>query len=300
MPQPSLPLIVGIELLVLFAIWRFDLLAGWLNAPEADESLRHGAELVRASRALELWVGWRVTSRGLALGIVVLSVIAGEVASFWFPNWWSGVAIGVLSFVAAVWGVWILAYGLYPRLLRERFAVQVEEAIMIVGDELKAGHSVEIALARVVAQMGWPLKYEFREALLYFAAAAGLEPLEEVIALVANKPDYGSNDLHLVAVAISILRPLGGDLGELCRQMAQVIRKRRITQQQINILLTRGRSQALTLLVFAVVLNVVVLSFPYFSAQLWGTLVGRVAVTISMLMLAIGAFLVSRLLRTEV
>lgn len=51
---------------------------------------------------------------------------------------------------------------------------------------------------------------------------------------------------------------------------------------------------------FAVVLNVVVLSFPYFSAQLWGTLVGRVAVTISMLMLAIGAFLVSRLLRTEV
>ncbi len=53
-------------------------------------------------------------------------------------------------------------------------------------------------------------------------------------------------------------------------------------------------------LVFAVVLNVVVLSFPYFSAQLWGPLVGRVAVTRSMLMLAIGAFLVSRLLRTEV
>ncbi|MBI5829674.1 MAG: hypothetical protein HZB20_09080, partial [Chloroflexi bacterium] len=57
MPQPSMPVIVGIELLVLFAIWRFDLLAGWLNAPEADESLRQGAELVRASRALELWVG---------------------------------------------------------------------------------------------------------------------------------------------------------------------------------------------------------------------------------------------------
>ncbi|WP_143447530.1 type II secretion system F family protein [Kineosporia sp. R_H_3] len=228
---------------------------------------------------------WLLIQVGIAVGIsVVFLVISG-----------GSLLATVLGLVIGLTGPWILLT--IRRDQRESaFLAQLPDTLQLIAGSLQAGYSLPQALDTVVREGRPPMSAEFNRALIETRLGRTVEDALEGIA-----SRTASDDFSWVVMAIRVQREIGGNLAELLQTVGDTIRERQRLRRQVKVLSAEGRLSAWILgslpLVFGVYL---VLVKPEYVRPMFGSPIGLAMVGLAALLLAVGAFWISRAVKVEV
>jgi len=173
---------------------------------------------------------------------------------------------------------------------------QLPDALDLMGRAMKAGHAFPSALQMVGNEMPEPIASEFR--LVFDEINYGISTQEALTNLTLRVP---STDVSYFVIAALIQRETGGNLAELLGNISQLIRERLKLMGTIRVLSAEGRLSAwiLTLLPFALGLAIQIVN-PKFLSVLWTDPIGLKMVGFAVVLMIIGIFAMSRIIKIRV
>lgn len=173
---------------------------------------------------------------------------------------------------------------------------QLPEIIDLLSRALKAGHALPGALQMAATEGTEPAATEFR--MVFDEVNFGVPMQNALMNLAVRVP---INDLRYFVIAVLIQRESGGNLAELLDKISNLIRARLTLLGRIRVLSAEGRLSAwiLSCLPFAVafVINIV---NPGFLSVLWTDPAGIKMVTTALVMMVIGIYVMSRIIKIRV
>jgi Flp pilus assembly protein TadB len=294
-------IIFVVESIGLYLLWRLGLWRRLVKGIDAaltrvangqpGTAKRMAQAMVRAADYLELTRGTRVTPATFWLNYLIGGVILSELLAG--SNGDTLRILLSLIMLVVVFGVMLtilLGGSMYNRAAQRAMARLLPDALGIMGDEIGAGHAPEAAVQRVAMQFGKPINQEFGDALIKMVASGGLIPIDEALSEIAQNPVYQNDALDQAALTIAVVRPLGGDLGELLTDLARLLRRREATDREIRTQLAPGRQAAWTLVFIIGGLQLALTVFPIFSPVLWGTYPGRIVLILAFILIGLSIY----------
>ncbi len=179
---------------------------------------------------------------------------------------------------------------------RSDFEAQFPDVLDLVAASLQSGSSMAQALEMVVAEADEPAAGEFSRVLN--ATRLGL-PLVDALKVMAER--MGSRDLDWTVQAIVVQQRTGGRLADILHTVAEFMRGREEVRREVKALSAEGRLSAVVLgaLPFALAGMILVMNPDYLN-PLFTTIYGWVMMAVAGVMLAIGFFVMSRMVKIEV
>jgi tight adherence protein B len=173
---------------------------------------------------------------------------------------------------------------------------QLPDALDLMGRALRAGHAFPTALKMVGDEMKDPIGGEF--ATVFDEVNFGVS-MGDALMSMADRVD--STDLRYFVVAVLIQRETGGNLSELLDNISKIIRERLKLLGQIRVLSAEGKMSAwvLGLLPFGAA-GMIQLTNPKFLAVLYTDPAGQKMVGFALFMMAVGFFVMRRIIRIRV
>lgn len=220
---------------------------------------------------------------GAAIGLLVVGLLVSPI-------------LGVLAGAPLGWG----ACGLYRKFKASRrirhFEEQLPESLMLVVGSLRSGFSLAQALIALVRESPEPVSGEFGRALAETRIGVGLED-----ALERTAERVGSRDLSWLVMAIRIQREVGGNLAEIMETAVDTMRERARLRRHVRSLTAEGRLSAYVLLGLPIFLGGwMFLMRGEYVRPLYTEPLGIVMLVFAVIMVVIGAFWMSRLVKVEV
>jgi tight adherence protein B len=191
-----------------------------------------------------------------------------------------------------------------PRVVVERlwerrialFESQLLDGLTFMSNGLKSGLSLLQSMDMVREELDDPIKQEF--ALLLNEQRLGV-PLED--ALVNLEKRVGTEDIQIVVTSINILRQSGGNLSETFDTVATTIRERKKVQGRIASLTAQGVAQGVIITAMPFVLGFILwMMDPVLISRLWTTWLGWIFLFAMLVLQAMGAWIMSRIIRIRV
>ena len=220
---------------------------------------------------------------------------------------------GAAAFVAAVIG--FLLGGLLPAFLllvmapvglavllnvlvsrrRRKFDEQVPDALQMLAGGLRAGHSLLRAVDAAAEENESPMKEELSRVVNETRIGRDLgESLADVARRTANE-DFAS-----ITRAIEIHREVGGDLAQVLDNVGETIRDRTQLRGQVKALSAEGRMSAMVLMALPILMFTGLVMFnPTYSRTFLTTVPGFLMIAASVVLLAVGGFWLSRLIKPK-
>ena len=152
------------------------------------------------------------TMVNLAAGAVLAALGLWAVNVGWFAASGCGAAILLLPLI------WV---SLRRKRRMTKLAAQLPDVFEMMGQALRAGHSLAGAIQLVYEQMPPPIATEFAQ--VYHEQNLGVR-VEDALQAMANRVD--SLDVRFFVTAVMIQRQTGGDLAEVLDNISGVIRER--------------------------------------------------------------------------
>lgn len=173
---------------------------------------------------------------------------------------------------------------------------QLAETIDLMSRALKAGHAFPGALQMAATEGTEPTASEFR--IVFDEVNFGV-PLQNALMNLAVRVPI--NDLRYFVIAVLIQRESGGNLAELLDKISSLIRARLTLLGKIRVLSAEGRLSAwiLSCLPFAVALIINIVN-PGFLSVLWTDPAGMKLAGGALTLMAIGIFVMSRIIKIRV
>lgn len=173
---------------------------------------------------------------------------------------------------------------------------QLPDAVELIARALRAGHPLAPAMQMVADELPEPIGSEFGVA---FDEINYGVPLNEAMFNLARR--VPADDLRFFAVAVVLQRETGGNLAEILDNISKLIRERFKLLGTIRVLSAEGKLSAwiLSLLPFATAL-MINLANPGFMSVLWTDPAGRKLVFGAMVMMAVGIFWLTRIVKIRV
>lgn len=134
---------------------------------------------------------------------------------------------------------------------RNRFNLQLVDALIDMGNALRSGFSINQAIEHVVENGESPISEEFGAMLHQTRVGVTFEQ-----ALHNLDERIGSEDLSLVVMSIETARRTGGNLAEIFESISRTIRERLRIQTRIRTLTAQGRLQGIVLSLMPVVIGI--------------------------------------------
>jgi tight adherence protein B len=176
------------------------------------------------------------------------------------------------------------------------FEANLPDALALLAGALRSGFTLNQAIGSVVREGTRPTAEEFGRALTEVRLGAELE--DALDGLATRLRCY---DLSLVVMAIRTSREVGGNLAEVLQITAMTMRERSQLRQQVKVLSAEGRISAKVLIALPLVMAAYLLVFKRgYLNPLVNTGVGIVLFAGGGLLLGIGSFWLSRLVKIEV
>jgi tight adherence protein B len=124
-------------------------------------------------------------------------------------------------------------------------------------------------------------------------------PVEDALEGIGKR--MSSQDFSWVVMAVRIQRDVGGNLAELLTTVADTLRERERLRRQVKVLSAEGRLSgwilgSLPVLFFAYL----ALANPTYLAPLWSTSLGIAMMVLAVVLLGVGAFWLTRVVKVEV
>jgi tight adherence protein B len=220
---------------------------------------------------------------------------------------WSVLALAVgasldwpLLLRALVLGLGLLVFTAYLYHRRNQRMVRIGQALPdaldLMARSMQAGHAFTSALQVTAKDCPPPLSHELRT--VFEEINFGISAAQALKAL-AQRVD--SDDIRYFVVAVIIQSETGGNLAEILKNTAHLIRERQKIAGVVRVLSAEGRISAviLSLLPFALAALMSLLN-PGFISRLWTDPMGLQLVYISLAMMTVGILWMWRLIQIRV
>jgi tight adherence protein B len=260
------------------------------SIPQLNNLLQHipgasrlGLLIIQAGRT------WTVAS--VLLGSIVAALVTGWAASMFVP------ALPLVLLIAGAVGSAPYAYLSLQRASRfRRFEETLPEAIDLMCRALKAGHAVTSMIEMVSQETADPVASEFR--IVFEEQNLGL-PLREAILNLANRVPL--DDVRFLSTAILVQKETGGNLAEILDKTAFIMRERMRLKGQVRIYTAQGRVSGWVLCMLPFVMFLLLtLVHPEYEKKLWTDPLGLHLVYAGLIMMAIGVFLIRKIVDIKV
>jgi tight adherence protein B len=161
---------------------------------------------------------------------------------------------------------------------------------------LQAGLSLAQGMDTIVREGADPIAGEFRRALV--ETRLGVQ-VEDALDSIAER--MTSDDFRWTVMAVRIQREVGGNLAELMLNVAATMREREYLRRQVKSLSAEGRFSAYILLVMPPgVLMYEATTNRHYLSPLISTPMGWLMLGVMGVMMGLGAFMMSRMIKLEV
>lgn len=247
----------------------------------------HDRSTMRLARAAVSFTPaeWLLLQAGCSLGSALLLVLFG----------WN-------LLIAAAGGTLIGVVGPNAYLVRrgkrrqKAFADKLPDALQMTAGSLSAGYSLAQALDGLVREGSEPMATEIGKALA--ESRLGV-PVESTLERVAER--MSSKDFSWVVMAIRVQREVGGNLGGVLTTVSATMRERAMLRRHVRGLSAEGRLSAYILigLPFALLLFMFTSRREYLE-PMYTTFLGWLLIGVAVMLLSIGSFLMSRMVKVEV
>lgn len=217
----------------------------------------------------------------------------------------AGLLIGAGLFGRFWLGLVLMAFGaVIPRVVlvtkiskrTAAFLEQLPETLQLLSGSLQAGYGFVQALDTVAKESPTPTSSEFSRVLT--EARLGM-PLEDALDEMADR--VGGEDFRWVVLAINIQRQVGGNLASLLTTVSNTLRERERVRRQIKVLSAEGRLSAIILTALPFVLfGYLSLVNPGYIAELTTTTIGKIMMVGSLILIAIGALWMRKMIKIDV
>lgn len=179
---------------------------------------------------------------------------------------------------------------------RNKFNMQLVEALGSMSNALRAGFSINQAFETVVQNGEKPISQEFGVMLQQMRVGMNFYD-----ALQSLDKRIGSDDLTLVVTSIDIARRTGGNLTEIFDKISLTIRERMRIERRVQTLTAQGRLQGIIVACMPVLLGTAMtfikpdLMIPFFQS-----VNGMLAIGIMVTLIAVGWFFISKIIKIDV
>lgn len=267
-----------------------------------DRVARSAVELagrVSDKRGFDQTLGLKLEAGGLVLkpaewlliltGATVVGALAGALVSGFG-------LLGILLGGVVGFAIPYLYLSIRVSSRRKEFDSVLAETLTLVAGSLSAGHSIQQAFDTVVRESDGVMRDELGRALA--EARLGV-PFEDALTHVAERMD--SEDFRWVVMAITVQREIGGDLAEVLRNVADMLRERERLRRQVKTLSAEGRLSAYVLIGLPIAMfGYMLMVRPEYISLLFTTTVGLIMALLALLLLVVGAIWMSRIIKIEV
>jgi tight adherence protein B len=207
--------------------------------------------------------------------------------------------IQILTCIGAGIAVFALPIMFLVHKRRRRIKIMVEQlpdVFELMGQALRAGHSLASGIQLVSVQMPDPIAGEF--ARVFHEQNLGIK-IEEALLNMADRVDQ--LDVRFFVTAVLIQRQTGGDLAEVLDKIGKVIRDRIQLFGAVRALTAEGRLSGLVLLLLPVIVFFISLSVnPDYARQLLDTPNGRIMLGSAICMDLMGMALIRKIVNIKV
>lgn len=170
------------------------------------------------------------------------------------------------------------------------------DSIDLMARALRAGHSVASAIEVISEQGAKPVSTEF--GLVYKEQNFGL-PFRESLMNMSTR--VASQDLQFLITAMLVQKETGGNLTDILDRTTHVIRERLRIHGEVRVKTAQGRLTGWILSMLPVVLAILLNCFnPGFEKPLFEDPFGRILLYCGAGMLAVGTFVISRIVDIKV
>jgi tight adherence protein B len=258
--------------------------------------------LVGAERSLEAtraWARFKETLELAEIRMSALHVTLWTTVATIFTMWLLVALGGSLMFAIPGLAVPLVVRSLIRRKLdrrRKQFAEQLPDNLQVLASALRAGHSFVGALSVVVDDAAEPSRTEFRRVVADEQLGV---PLEDAIRTVVRRMD--NSDLEQVALVAALQRRAGGSMAEVLERVTDTVRERFELRRLVQTLTAQGRLSrwVVSALPVALLAALSVLN-PAYTAPLFTTSAGRVALFIAGAMVVTGSYVIKRIVDIKV
>ncbi|GAB7024482.1 type II secretion system F family protein [Salidesulfovibrio brasiliensis] len=178
----------------------------------------------------------------------------------------------------------------------DRFQAQLPEALDLLARALKAGHTFGGGMRMVADEFEDPIGSEIRQTIDEINYGMDADRALDSLMKRVECPD-----LKFFVVSVNIQRETGGNLAEIISNIARLVRERFQLHGKIKVLSAEGRISALILILlpFAVAGILYVIN-PGYMSLLWTTELGRTMAVSAACSMALGAFVIRRMIKIKV
>ena len=179
---------------------------------------------------------------------------------------------------------------------RDRFNVQLPEALATMSNALRAGFSISQAFDSVVEQGEKPMSEEF--AILQQQLKIGMS-FEDALESMSQR--VGSDELTLVTTAILISRKTGGNVTEIFDKISETIRGRMKIERKVKTLTAQGRIQGIIVSAMPIFLGLVMtmikprLMIPYLTSPM-----GMLSVLVMCALIFVGWLMIRKIIKIDI
>lgn len=176
------------------------------------------------------------------------------------------------------------------------FGEQLPDTLTMIANSLAAGLSVPQAIDTVVREGQAPIAGELRRALV--EQRLGVD-IGDALDGIATR--MGSVDFAWVVMAVRIQREVGGNLAEVLETVAETLREREYLRRQVRTLSAEGRLSAYILGGLPVAMFCYLLiANREFAQPLYTTLLGLLLLGAAVVLVSVGGWVMSRMVKVEV
>ncbi len=218
--------------------------------------------------------------------MLVSMIVVGAAVWAAFGNLPFGVFMGLIALFLPNFVIWLL-----KRRREKLFGVQLIDALVGMGNALRAGFSLPMSLELLAREMPNPMGQEMR--MVTQEMRIGVTTEDALRHLAQRMP---SEDLNLLITCITITREVGGNLSEIFDNIADTIRERHRIQGKIESLTAQGKLQGIIVALLPVAIGVALtLINPGLMAPMFHSYAGWLMLSVIVIMEAIGVYIIWRL-----
>ncbi|GAA3673148.1 hypothetical protein GCM10023081_09400 [Arthrobacter ginkgonis] len=219
---------------------------------------------------------------------------AGAVVAALLGTALNGLGLGLVLALLVPLAGWLVLTVLREK-RRTKFGLQLPDLVLTLAGSLRAGHSVMRAIDSAAEEFDAPMSEEL--ARIVNEVRMGRNP-EETMVETARRMD--SDDFSWIAEAIQINREVGGDLSQVLDQVGDTIRERAQIKGQVRALSAEGKMSAYILIALPFgISGVLYVMNPDYLGTLFSHPLGLAMLAVGGIMLAIGSFWMSRMIKIK-
>lgn len=234
-------------------------------------------------------ITWGLLALSLGSGILIFCTLAllGKIT------------LGIIAGLAATVAGWkaprpVVDY--FENKRKKKYQLQMVDALNLLANGLRAGLTVPQAIGMVVDELPAPVSQEFN--LVLQQAKIGV-PLDE--ALENLKRRVYTEDNEMFVTSVNILRETGGNLAETFDTIVMVIRERVRLQLKIETYIASGKIQAYIIGAMPFIMIIMFGSGdPEYFPMLFGTVLGVVCLVVICGMVALGMWVIMKIINIKV